>query len=257
MFGVLACRGTATTAGFGMRIYKKVGTDATLISAYASYQQFTSALRLDWLLQLALVALSVLAYARLSAPWLISVCLHVPLALCWLPAGLAAARREWRSAMLALLTAASLQPPLCAVQFFILSRAGDDSVRPSACRRDMRDHLARASFEMVLYAIMAVALCVRIASVALGARLALYSFRRGLREHVHDPRPPASHGSYTSDSNDATLPGGSDNLAGSSCSLGAGAGSGNSAGSAAEHLLARVRPPAGGSPGSPFSRASI
>ena len=52
MFGVLACRGTATTAGFGMRIYKEVGTDATLISAYASYQQFTSALRLDWLLQL-------------------------------------------------------------------------------------------------------------------------------------------------------------------------------------------------------------
>ena len=98
-----------------------------------------------------------------------------------------------------------------------------------------------------------------VASVALGARLVFYSFGRGLREHVHDPRPPASHGSYTSDSNDATLPGGADVLARSSCSLGGGAGgSGTSAGSAAEHLLARARPPpAGGSPGSPFSRASI
>ena len=42
--------------GFGMRTYKKVGTDPALIRAYGRYQQFCSCLKLDWLFQLVLLS---------------------------------------------------------------------------------------------------------------------------------------------------------------------------------------------------------
>jgi len=47
-------RGTSTDAGFGVRAYKKVGTDAQLLAAYESYQQCCACLKLDWLFQVAL-----------------------------------------------------------------------------------------------------------------------------------------------------------------------------------------------------------
>ncbi|KAL1506918.1 hypothetical protein AB1Y20_007782 [Prymnesium parvum] len=48
---LLTYRGAGDMAGFGWRVYKKVGADPVLVGCYRTYQQFCSTLKLDWLAQ--------------------------------------------------------------------------------------------------------------------------------------------------------------------------------------------------------------
>ena len=71
IFGLLTYR-MAYCGGmprFGMRTYKKVGTDPALLEMYSGYQRFGSILKLDWLLQIELLALSLLGLHEFGWRW--------------------------------------------------------------------------------------------------------------------------------------------------------------------------------------------
>ena len=109
------CTGS-TQPAVGMRTYKKVGTDPILLKCYATYQQFCTMLKLDWLLQLQLLAFSFLGLQELSWQWWVTVGGQLPIGVAWLPMGLLAARRESRMLMMLLLVAAAAQPPMYLAQ---------------------------------------------------------------------------------------------------------------------------------------------
>jgi hypothetical protein len=100
--------------GFGMRTYKKIGTDPVLLACYTRYQQFCSALKLDLLFQIQLAAFCLLGFRALTWRWIATLAVHVPVALAWLPCGLAAVRRESVTLLRLLLLAACFQPLLYA-----------------------------------------------------------------------------------------------------------------------------------------------
>ena len=106
--------------GFGMRTYKKVGSDPVLLECYRRYQQFCTVLKLDLLFQLELCTFCFLGLRELTWQWWLTTVVQLPLAICWLPLGLLAARRESVSLMTALLVLACAQPPLYALQLFSL-----------------------------------------------------------------------------------------------------------------------------------------
>lgn len=118
------------TAAFGMRTYKKVGTDPTLLACYAAYQRFCSTLKLDWLFQLELLAFSLLGVHELTWQWWASIVAQLPLALLWLPIGLRAARQESVSLMLMLLLGAALQPFVYGAQLLSLPAPNATHVHP-------------------------------------------------------------------------------------------------------------------------------
>ena len=78
------CTGS-TQPAVGMRTYKKVGTDPILLKCYATYQQFCTMLKLDWLLQLQLLAFSFLGLQELSWQWWVTVGGQLPIGVAWLP----------------------------------------------------------------------------------------------------------------------------------------------------------------------------
>lgn len=119
------------TAAFGMRTYKKVGTDPALLRCYATYQRFCSVLKLDWLLQLELLAFSLLGMQELTWQWWATVGAHAPIALVWPPLGLRSARRESGVLMGVLIVAAVAQPFLYAVQLLTLPPHDDTLPSPS------------------------------------------------------------------------------------------------------------------------------
>ena len=105
-------------ATFGMRTYKKVGTDPALLACYQVYQRFCASLKLDWLFQLQLFAFSLLGLQELTWQWWLSVGAQLPIALAWLPLGLRSVRSESAMLMMLLLCAAALQPVVYAAQLF-------------------------------------------------------------------------------------------------------------------------------------------
>lgn len=103
-----------------MRTYKKVGTDPQLLACYSVYQRFCSTLKLDWLLQLELLAFSLLGLQELTWQWYLAVGVQLPIALLWLPLGLRAARRESPMIMALLIACAAVQPFVYATQLLTL-----------------------------------------------------------------------------------------------------------------------------------------
>ena len=72
LLALLTCSGTGELRGFGMRTYKKVGTDPALIRRYRRYQQFCSGLKLDLLFQAGVISLCVLGFDKFSWQWRLS-----------------------------------------------------------------------------------------------------------------------------------------------------------------------------------------
>ena len=111
---------TAGVPAVGMRTYKKVGTDPALLAAYQVYQRFCTMLKLDWLLQLQMLAFCVLGIHELSWQWIVTLAAQLPMACVWIPLGLLAVRRESGPSMLLLILAAAAQVPLYAAQLLTL-----------------------------------------------------------------------------------------------------------------------------------------
>ena len=63
MLALLTYRLTYYVPHFGMRTYKKVGSDPELLACYQVYQRFSTTLKLDWLFQLQLLAYVLLGTA--------------------------------------------------------------------------------------------------------------------------------------------------------------------------------------------------
>jgi hypothetical protein len=101
---------------FGMRTYKKVGADPTLLESYQVYQRFCTLLKLDWLFQLQSLSFSLIGLVELTWQWWASVAVQLPITLMWLPLGLLSVRREHAALMVFFLLAAALQPPLYVAQ---------------------------------------------------------------------------------------------------------------------------------------------
>ena len=112
------CTGAVPTVG--MRTYKKVGTDPTLLACYFVYQGFCTMLKVDWLFQIQLLAYCILGLPEGTWQWQVSLAAHCPVACAWLPLGLLAARRESAVMMLVLVVAATCQVPLYAAQLLSL-----------------------------------------------------------------------------------------------------------------------------------------
>lgn len=121
LFAALTYRLThCGSAAFGMRTYKKVGTDPQLLACYSMYQRFCSTLKLDWLLQLEILAFSLLGLQEFTWQWWLTVGVQLPIALAWLPLGLRAARKEAPLLMALLLLCASTQPFVYTAQLLTL-----------------------------------------------------------------------------------------------------------------------------------------
>ena len=117
-YKITYCSGALTSVG--MRTYKKVGTDPTLLACYFVYQRWCTMLKVDWLFQIQLVAFCFLGIPEFSWQWLVTVACQLPIACVWLPVGLLAARRESPVMMASLLAAAACQVPLYAAQLLTL-----------------------------------------------------------------------------------------------------------------------------------------
>jgi len=118
--------------GFGMRTYKKVGTDPELLACYQRYQQFCATLKLDWLFQLEVLAFGFLGFELWTWQWWLTATIQLPLSLAWLPWGLIAVRRESATLMMLLVVTACLQPSLYAAQMLSKDNVHGDTLQRAA-----------------------------------------------------------------------------------------------------------------------------
>lgn len=109
-----------------MRTYKRVGAGPFMLRCYQRYQQFCAVHKLDLMCQVQFVAYSMLGLHQGSWQWWLSLVVHVPIAIAWLPIGIAAVRLESRALTHILITVALLQPPLYAAQ--LLSSEGGSTL---------------------------------------------------------------------------------------------------------------------------------
>ena len=191
IFAFATWSGTADTNGFGMRMYKKVGTDPELIYLYLRYQRHCSILKLDLLFQLGILAFMLIGDKVLSTSWWISLFCQLPIAIIWIPLGLASIRREWRLGMAVIGLMAIAQPAIYIFQLILEgSRIIFDSDAPRTCASEM--HNLFHDYVVAFYTMFAVALLCRLLFLG-SAIMARLSFGRGLRERVHsDFRRPTS-----------------------------------------------------------------
>lgn len=186
MLALLTYRLTYYVPHFGMRTYKKVGSDPELLACYQVYQRFSTTLKLDWLFQLQLLAYVLLGTAVPSWQWVAAMAVQLPLALAWLPIGLTAARRERVALMLLLLLVGSVQPPLYAAQLLTLppsSEAVLGGVAFGNCTQRLREHTFPFGSGS-LNALYLLALATRLVLLS-SACLVRANFGRGLLTRVH------------------------------------------------------------------------
>ena len=231
LLGGLTCRGTGELRGFGMRTYKKVGTDPLLIRRYHRYQQYCTCLKLDLLFQAALFCVCVLGFDYFTWQWSLTLLYHLPLSAAWLPLGLGGVRRESRAAMGALLLLGAAQIILLGLELGLhrhppsmppsplsppLAPAPPPSSPPSlegawepfqghppsfegSCTNELRVHFPFES--PVLDFLYAAFLLTRLLGLGLGWAAAS-NFGHGLRERVHLPRHDSSRDEPSESSRD-------------------------------------------------------
>ena len=183
--GYATYRGTTEQNGLGMRRYKKVGTDPLLIRLYGRYQAFCSLLKFDLLLQLALLTFTLIGMPTLGVRWWLSLLFHLPVAVIWLPLGLAAVRREWWRGTLVLALVASLQPILFVVQLVLENGSPTPAPpphHPASCESEVI--ALYSDYATVFYTLVALGMCCRLLFLA-SLVFVWLSYGRGLRERVH------------------------------------------------------------------------